>query len=146
MTAANNWTKEMLVKGKGFYEIQDLYGRKDDVICPDLLRFPHNYNTVTRGHMYSWFKKHLKLGLEEPITEKDFKLFTREEHAVWTDKHPKPAGGDAFERKLTRPQGPSLWNPIIPYSGIRSFACRASHCRPPAARAGCSRGPISGRR
>jgi hypothetical protein len=105
MTAANDWTKEMLVKGKGFHEIQDLYalyGKKDDVICPDLLRFPHNYNTVSRGHMYSWFNKHLGLGIKEPITEKDYKLFTREEHAVWTDKHPKPPGGDAFERKLTR--------------------------------------------
>ena len=105
MTAANDWTKEMLVKGKGFHEIQELYalyGKKDDVICPDLLRFPHNYNTVSRGHMYSWFNKHLGLGLKEPIAEKDYKLFTKEEHAVWTDKHPKPPGGDAFERKLTR--------------------------------------------
>ena len=105
MTAANDWTKEMLVKGKGFYEIQDLYalyGKKDEVICPDLLRFPHNYNMVSRGHMYSWFNKHLKLGIKEPIAEKDYKLFTKEEHAVWTDKHPKPPGGDAFERKLTR--------------------------------------------
>ena len=105
MTAANDWTKEMLVKGKGFHEIQDLYalyGKKDEVICPDLLRFPHNYNTVSRGHMYSWFNRHLKLGIKEPIAEKDYKLFTKEEHAVWTDKHPKPPGGDAFERKLTR--------------------------------------------
>ena len=105
MTAANDWTKEMLVKGKGFYEIQDLYalyGKKDEVICPALLRFPHNYNTVSRGHMYSWFNKHLGLGIKEPIAEKDYKLFTKEEHAVWTDKHPKPPGGDAFERKLTR--------------------------------------------
>ena len=105
MTAANDWTKEMLVKGKGFYEIQALYalyGKKDAVICPDLLRFPHNYNTVTRGHMYAWFNKHLKLGIKEPMVEKDYKLFTREEHAVWTDKHPKPPGGDVFERKLTR--------------------------------------------
>jgi len=105
MTAANDWTKEMLVKGKGFYEIQDLYalyGKKDEVICPDLLRFPHNYNMVSRGHMYSWFNKHLELGIKEPIAETDYKLFTKEEHAVWTDQHPKPPGGDAFERKLTR--------------------------------------------
>ncbi|MCH2583773.1 MAG: acetylxylan esterase [Planctomycetes bacterium] len=74
MTAANDWTKEMLVKGKGFHEIQKLYalyGKKDDVICPDLLRFPHNYNMVSRGHMYSWFNKHLGLGIKEPIAVKD---------------------------------------------------------------------------
>ncbi len=105
MTAANDWTREMLVPGKGFPELQKLYalyGKKDHVICPDLLHYPHNYNYVTRAIMYSWFNKHLKLGLPEPVIEEDFKLLSAEEHAVWNDAHPKPEGGDAFERKLTR--------------------------------------------
>ena len=105
MTAADDWTRQMLVKGKGFPELQQLYslyGRKNAVICPDLLHFKHNYNAVTRGYMYSWFNTHLELGLEEPIVEKDFQLFTKAEHAVWNDKHPMPKGGDDFERKLTR--------------------------------------------
>ncbi len=105
MTAANDWTEEMLVPGKGFPELQQLYslyGKPDHVICPDLLHFPHNYNYVTRAIMYSWFNRHLGLGLEEPIVEEDFQLLTAEEQAVWTDAHPEPEGGDSFERKLTR--------------------------------------------
>jgi dienelactone hydrolase len=105
MTAANDWTKEMLVPGKGFPELKKLYsmyGKPDNVICEDLLRFPHNYNVVTREIMYNWFNKHLQLGLKEPIQETDFKHLTAEEHAVYNDQHPRPEGGDAFERKLTK--------------------------------------------
>lgn len=104
MTSANDWTKEMLVPGKGFFELQKLYsmyGKKNDVMCQDLTHFPHNYNYVTRALMYSWFNRHLKLGLNEPIVEEDFKLLTAEEHAVWNDDHPEPPGGGDFERKLT---------------------------------------------
>ena len=67
MTAANDWTKEMLVPGKGFPELKKLYtlyGKPDHVLCEDLLHFPHNYNFVTRGIMYRWFNKHLRSGIE----------------------------------------------------------------------------------
>lgn len=106
MTSANDWTKEMLVAGKGFPELQKLYGlygKSGDVICEDLRHFPHNYNYVTREIMYRWFNKHLGLGHEEPIVEEDFKRLAAEEHAVYDEAdHPRPGGGDAFERKLTR--------------------------------------------
>lgn len=105
MTAANDWTKEMLVPGKGFPELQklyELYGKKDDVFCTDLTHFKHNYNYVTRELMYNLFNKHLGLGHKEPIVEEDFKRLTPEEHEVWNDKHPEPKGGDAFETKLMR--------------------------------------------
>ena len=36
------------------------------------MQFPHNYNYVSRAVMYSWFNKHLKLGLKEPIVEEDY--------------------------------------------------------------------------
>lgn len=104
MTSANDWTKEMLVPGKGFPELQNLYtmyGKTSDVMCTDLTHFPHNYNYVTRALMYSWFNKHMKLGLEEPIIEEDYKLLTEQEHAVWDKKHPQPEGGGKYERKLT---------------------------------------------
>jgi dienelactone hydrolase len=103
MTAANDWTKEMLVPGKGFPELKKLYGlygKADHVICGDLLRFSHNYNYVTRKIMYEWFNEHLGLGLETPIIEEDFSRLTEEEHAVYNDQHPRPEGGDDFERKL----------------------------------------------
>ena len=105
MTAANDWTKEMLVPGKGFPELQKLYGlygKPDNVICGDLLKFSHNYNYVTRKIMYEWFNEHLGLGLETPIVEEDFSRLTDEEHAVYDDQHPRPGGGDEFERQLTR--------------------------------------------
>ncbi len=105
MTAANDWTKEMLIQGKGFPELKKLYtmyGKPENVMCADLTHFPHNYNYVTRSLMYSWFNKHLKLGLQEPIVEEDYKLLTKQEHAVWDKEHPKPEGGDQYERKLTR--------------------------------------------
>ncbi len=104
MTAANDWTKEMLVPGKGFPELKKLYGlygKADHVICGDLLRFSHNYNYVSRKIMYEWFNEHLGLGLKTPIVEEDFPRITEEEHAIYNDQHSRPEGGDDFERKLT---------------------------------------------
>ncbi len=105
MTAADDWTKEMLVEGKGFSELQELYrmyGHPEAVICEDLRHFPHNYNYVTRSIMYSWFNKYLELGLEEPIVEHDFRSLTLDEQAVYDKDHPRPKGGDDFERGLTQ--------------------------------------------
>jgi len=106
MTAANDWTGEMLVEGKGFPELKKLYGlygEADHVICGDMLKYPHNYNYPTRKLMYEWFNEHLQLGHTTPIIETDFAPITDEEHAVYDDKdHPRPEGGDAFERRLTR--------------------------------------------
>lgn len=103
MTAANDWTKEMMTKG--YPELQRLYsmlGAKDNVYCREMLHFPHNYNFVSRATMYSWFNRHLKLGLEEPIVEEDWEPLTKSEHSVWNDRHPQPEGGDEYEVALTR--------------------------------------------
>lgn len=106
MTSAEDWTKEMLVPGKGFPELKQLYtmyGKPDNVFCADLRHFRHNYNYVTRALMYEQFNEHLGLGHKTPIIEQDFPRLTDAEHAVYDDKdHPRPEGGDAFERKLTR--------------------------------------------
>ncbi|MGZ0171401.1 MAG: alpha/beta hydrolase family protein [Planctomycetales bacterium] len=103
MTAANDWTKEMMTKG--YPQLQQLYGMlgaKNNVYCRPMLHFPHNYNYVSRATMYSWFNKHMKLGLEEPIVEEDFEFLTAEENKVWNDKHPQPEGGDDYERSLLK--------------------------------------------
>ena len=103
MTAADDWTREMLIEGKGFHELKKLYalyGKPEYVICPDLTHFKHNYNYVTRAIMYSWFNRHLKLGHPEPVIEQDFKLLSKEEHEVWNGQHSAPEGGDAYERRL----------------------------------------------
>jgi len=105
MTAADDWTREMLVPGKGFPEIKKLYtllGKPENTTCPDLTHFKHNYNYVSRAVMYSWFNRHMKLGHKEPIVEEDFKLLSAEEHAVWDEKHPEPEGGEKLERKVTK--------------------------------------------
>lgn len=105
MTAANDWTREMLVPGKGFLELKRLYamyGKPNNVICGDLLRFKHNYNVVTREIMYDWFNTHLQLGHTGAIEEADFRSLTSEEHAVYNDKHPRPRGGDGFQRSLNK--------------------------------------------
>jgi dienelactone hydrolase len=98
MTAANDWTKEMMTKG--FPELEKLYGMlgaKGNVICKSQVHFPHNYNYVTRCMMYSWFNKHLKLGLEDPVVEEDFEPLTPAEFTVWDADHPKPASGEDVE-------------------------------------------------
>jgi len=98
MTAANDWTKEMMTKG--FPELDKLYGMlgaKDKVKCWNHVHFPHNYNYVTRALMYSWFNRHLKLGLEEPVVEEDFEPLTAAEYTVWDADHPKPPSGEDVE-------------------------------------------------
>lgn len=105
MTAANDWTKEMMVEGKGYPELQRVYGlfgAKENVFCEDVTHFPHNYNYRSRAIMYQWFNKHLKLGLKDPYLEEDYELFSAEELSVWNDEHPQPPGGDKYERELTK--------------------------------------------
>ncbi len=103
MTGANDWTKD--IQTKGYPELQQLYkmvGDVDDVFCVSYLNFGHNYNYVTRRHMYHWFNKHMNLGLEEPIVEQDWKPLTPEEYSVWDDEHPAPEAGVPHEIKLLR--------------------------------------------
>ncbi len=103
MTAANDWTKEMMTKGYPELEsLYSLYGVKENVACYPQLHFPHNYNAATRELMYSWMNRHLKLGLKEPIVESDFEPLTAAEYTVWDEEHPKPTGGEQHERDLTK--------------------------------------------
>lgn len=101
LTGANDWTIDMPTKG--FPSLQSLYrllGAADKVHLTHLPQFGHNYNAVSRTAMYSWLNRHLGLGLRDPIVEADFTRLTRDDLTVWDDLHPKPAGGDDFERDL----------------------------------------------
>jgi len=101
MTAANDWTKDMMTKG--YPELKQLYamlGAPKKVICHPLLHFPHNYNYVSRSLMYAWFNRHLGLGLEEPIVEEDWPPLSEEEWTVWNQDHPRPAPDPDHERQL----------------------------------------------
>ena len=102
MTAANDWTKEILTKGlpelKRHYTMLGV----GDLVMARYFPFPHNYNYVSRSVMYPWMNKHLKLGRKEPIVEEDFQPLAREEMTVWDKDHPKPPGGPDYERSLLR--------------------------------------------
>ncbi|MGI9242746.1 MAG: acetylxylan esterase [Verrucomicrobiales bacterium] len=106
MSAADDWTKEM--SSKGFPELKRHYamlGAPNNVMLHDRTEFKHNYNQPTRLAMYRWFNQHLALGHSEPIVERDYQRLTREEMSVWDEQHPRPAGGDEFERALLKTWG-----------------------------------------
>ncbi|HEY2574124.1 MAG TPA: acetylxylan esterase [Verrucomicrobiaceae bacterium] len=94
MTAADDWTKEL--ETKGFPDLKNLYtmlGVPDRVEAHGNIKFPHNYNAVSRGQMYAFFNKYFGLGLSSAaLEEKDFKLSTTPELSVWDDTHPAPSG------------------------------------------------------
>ena len=92
MTAADDWTKEL--ETKGFPDLKNLYtllGVPERVEAHFNIKFPHNYNAVSRAQMYEFFNRHLKLGLAS-TSERDFQLLSTQELSVWNDTHPKPAG------------------------------------------------------
>lgn len=108
MATANDWTKEMMTDG--YPQLQQLYTMLrvgDQVDCTPMPQFPHNFNYVTRAKMYSWFNKHLDLGLQEPIIEEDYVLLADKAsdpaYHVWDQKHPTPqAKGLEFETTLLK--------------------------------------------
>ena len=103
MTAADDWTLEMATKGyPDLQKLYQLYGAKEKVRLSALTHFGHNYNYVSRGHMYHWLNKHLKLGLDEPIVATEYQPLSIEELSVWTGEHPQPSGGEEFESRLLR--------------------------------------------
>ncbi|QDT07886.1 Acetyl xylan esterase (AXE1) [Rubripirellula lacrimiformis] len=92
MTAADDWTKDMM--HDGYPELKSLYamiGNADDVYCRPMLHFKHNYNYVTRATMYQWMNRHLELGLDIPVIEQDFEPLSKSEMTVWDDQHPAPS-------------------------------------------------------
>lgn len=102
MTSANDWTKAMLTDG--YPQLKQLYemlGVKQDVMCGDMLKYPHNYNYITRAMMYRWMAKHLPLPGDTPLIEQDFQPFSEAEMKVWDDEHPAPKSvGIPHERKV----------------------------------------------
>jgi dienelactone hydrolase len=104
MNTANDWTKELAVKG--FPELQKLYGLHNAADKVFLLRgehFLHNYNAVTRSAFYTFVDKHFQLRGTAPVIERDFNPLPRESLSVWDAAHPAPKAADPqFERELLR--------------------------------------------
>jgi hypothetical protein len=104
MTSAKDWTIDMPTKG--FPDLQKhwaMLGTPDNVKLWPHPEFGHNYNIVTREHIYGFFNEHLKLGLPaERLKERDYEPLTREQLSVWNAEHPQPPGGPEFEKKLLK--------------------------------------------
>ncbi|GAH04583.1 unnamed protein product, partial [marine sediment metagenome] len=101
MTAADDWTREMMTDG--YPQLQSLYalfGAKDRVLCRKLTHFHHNYNYVTRATMYGWFNQYLQLGLKDPIVEEDWRPLSAAQQSVWDDDHPAPRTDSDYEPAL----------------------------------------------
>jgi dienelactone hydrolase len=99
MSAADDWTKELMTKG--FPELKALYtmlGIPEKVHAEAFVQYKHNFNQVSRHVMYRWFNQHLKLGAPDP-KERDFVPLTREEMTVWNERSPEKTG-EAHEREL----------------------------------------------
>lgn len=91
MSAANDWTKEMMTKGyPELQQLYGLYGARDNVAVKAWLEYGHQFNVHARQMMYSWFRKHLQ-GKDEVVKEDPFKPVPPKELSVYDDKHPRPA-------------------------------------------------------
>ncbi len=104
MTGADDWTVEIATKGlPQLKQLYTLLGHPDLVQATPFTQFPHNYNYPSRAVMYHWISEHLGLGLsEDQLTEREFEPLTREQLTVWDAEHPRPEGGDDYERSLLK--------------------------------------------
>ena len=96
LSGANDWTID--IETKGLPELKQIYGlylKPELVHAKTYPQFDHNYNQVSRELMYAWFNQHLKLGLAEPIEERDFTPVPPAELSVYDAEHPVP--GDAAD-------------------------------------------------
>lgn len=101
VTAADDWTKEMATKG--FPELKKLYtalGAPDNILLHSRTEFGHNFNLPARQAMYAWMNTHLQIGVKNPERERPYKRLEEEQLSVWNDRHPRPVGGEKFERQL----------------------------------------------
>jgi hypothetical protein len=104
VTAADDWTREL--ETKGLPDLKKLYaqlGVPENLSAHIATQFPHNYNLPSRLAMYAFFNRHFRLGLPEPIEERDYVVSTQAELTVWTDAHPAPSGdavGLAHEKSV----------------------------------------------
>jgi dienelactone hydrolase len=103
LTSADDWTREMATKG--FPQLRALYGLHGAADKVALFRgeqFPHNYNAVARMAFFTFLNQQFALGFKNPVIERDYQRLTQEQMTVWDAAHPKPPGGDDFERRLLK--------------------------------------------
>ncbi len=90
LSAANDWTKEMMSKGyPELKELYSLYKAEEKVAAKAWLEYGHQYNVHAREFMYAWFAKHLQ-GKDGPVKEASFKPTPAKELSVFDTEHPRP--------------------------------------------------------
>ena len=101
LISADDATRTMSARGfpqlRQHYQTLDAGGNVEHV---SLTQFPHNYNYVSRAAMYEFVNRHLRLGLSEPIVEREYRRQSQEELTVWDDDHPRPKIDADFEQQL----------------------------------------------
>ena len=106
ITAADDWTIELEEKGHPqLKSVYDLIGAGKNYDAHFDVHFKHNYNHVSRTHMYNFVNRHFKLGLPSPVLERDFDVLLKGDLTVFNDQHPAPSGdqvGDMHERAVCR--------------------------------------------
>ncbi|MCD6338482.1 MAG: acetylxylan esterase, partial [Verrucomicrobia bacterium] len=103
MTCANDWTREMPVKG--FPQLKRLYallGAPEKTALFPFLQFGHNYNAQSRAAMYEWMRRFLMPGLQATPPERDYRRLAAEELTVWDAEHPRPKDGPEVERRICK--------------------------------------------
>ncbi|MDA7887784.1 acetylxylan esterase [Akkermansiaceae bacterium] len=106
LTAADDWTIEL--EEKGHPDLLKLFKMVDSAKHYEAhfdVHFKHNYNHVSRTHLYQFVNRHFGLGMESPLLERDFKLLGKKELSVFDEKHPAPSGenvGLPHEKALNR--------------------------------------------
>jgi hypothetical protein len=104
MTSAKDWTIEM--PAKGYPDLQKhwaMLGAPKNVQLFHHPEFGHNYNIVTREHIYAWFNEHFALNLPpDRLKERDYEPLSKAQLTVWDAAHPAPPSGPEFETKLLR--------------------------------------------
>ncbi|MGH7129472.1 MAG: alpha/beta hydrolase family protein, partial [Planctomycetaceae bacterium] len=98
MSGADDWTID--IESKGLPELRQvyaLYGRPSLVTAEAYPQFKHNYNQVAREMMSAWFKEHLKLPDDAPVTERDFEPVEPQHLSVFDADHPRPENAVTVE-------------------------------------------------
>jgi len=91
MSAANDWTKEMMTKGyPELQQLYELYGAKDKVAVKAWLEYGHQYNVHAREMMYTWFWQYLTKNKPVSVKEQPFKPVDPLDLSVFDAKHPRP--------------------------------------------------------
>jgi hypothetical protein len=96
LTAANDWTKDIITKGyPELQHVYDLFKKKENVIAKAWPEYPHNYNMPARTFVAEWFVKHFLPG--QMLRPVEFQPVPVRELTVFVASHPMPAQPDAAQ-------------------------------------------------